>query len=203
VADYSRTAATEITAGVEQYAETYDTVAGRQHIQVLTADLADPNVRAGVVAAHDSVLDPADEKTSAMADRTGAVAGVNGGYVDIDATGQPLGGVISDGTTLKSPQPGFAAQLGISQDGTHVVALAIDGHGGEDTAVGATPAEAAAYLVAHGAYTAELFDGGGSTSEVAREPGASTVSVLNTPSDLPGNTERPVADGLFFYSTAA
>lgn len=295
-----------------------------------------------------------------MADRTGAVAGVNGGYFDINATGQPLGDVISNGTMLKSPQPNFNAQLGvkpdgtivmgpenfsgtvtdgaasyplssvntegdaaagriteitpdlgaasglsaatlvigqpaadgsftvesvqagvtsvarlpkgelgllaagaggtwlagtvqvgdtvrlatqlspdndltqliggvtmlvkdgqvyndptgtppsglnpetaigISQDGKRAIAVAIDGHGAEDTAIGVTPAEAAAYLVAHGAYTAELFDGGGSTTEVAREPGASTVSVLNTPSDLPGNTERPVADGLFFYST--
>lgn len=359
VVDYDRTGASEITRGVEQYTETYDTVAGREHIQVLTADLADPNVRAGVVAADDSVLDPADEKTSSMADRTGAVAGVNGGYFDINATGQPLGGVITDGTMLKSPQPNFNAQLGVkpdgtivmgpesfsgtvtdgaesyplssvntegdaaagriteitpdlgaadgltagtlvigqaaadgsvtvesvqtgvksaarlrqgelgllasgaggawlagnvhvgdtvhlatqlspdndltqliggvtmlvkdgqvyndptgtppsglnpetaigvSQDGTHVIAVAIDGHGAEDTAIGVTPAEAAAYMVAHGAYTAELFDGGGSTTEVARRPGASTVSVLNTPSDLPGNTERPVADGLFFYS---
>lgn len=363
VVDYSRTAPSEITRGVDQYAETYDTVAGRRHIQVLTADLADPNVRTGVVEAGDSIIDPADETTSSMAHRTGAVAGVNGGYFDINATGQPLGGVVSDGTILKSPVPGFAAQLGvkpdgtmvmgaedfsgtvtdgtashalssvnttndsgagkiteitpylgavtgltsatfvlghtssaangaftvdsvqtgatsvarlatgqigllaagaggqwlagsvhvgdtvqlasqlspdndltqlisgvtmlvkdgqvyndptgtppsgvnpetaigISKDGKHVIAVAIDGRGTEDTAVGVSPAEAAGYLVAHGAYTAELFDGGGSTTEVARLPGQTRASVVNTPSDLPGNTERPVADGLFFYSTA-
>lgn len=367
VVDYGKTAPSEITRGVDQYAETYDTVAGRQHIQVLTADLADPNVRTGVVEAGDDVIDPADETTSSMARRTGAVAGVNGGYFDINATGQPLGGVVSDGTILKSPVPDFAAQLGvkpdgtmvmgpenfsgtvtdgtasyalssvnttddsaagkiteitpylgaatglpaatlvlghttsagangatgtftvdsvqtgvtsaaklatgqigllaagaggqwlagsvhvgdsvrlasqlspdddltqlisgvtmlvkdgqvyddptgtppsgvnpetaigISRDGRHVIAVAIDGRGTEDTAVGVSPAEAAGYLVAHGAYTAELFDGGGSTTEVARVPGQTQASVVNTPSDLPGNTERPVADGLFFYSTA-
>ena len=362
VVDSSRTRPNEVTRGIEQYAETYDTVGGRQHIQVLTADLADPNVRTGVLEAGDSVIDPADETTSSMAHRTGAVAGVNGGYFDINATGQPLGGVISDGTILKSPRANFAAQLGvkpdgtmvmgpenfsgtvtdgtqshalasvnttndsaaggiteltpylgaatgltaatlvlghngadgsftvdsvqtgatsvakladgqtgllgagaggqwlaasvhvgdtvqlasqlspdndltqlvsgvtmlvkdgqiyndptgtppsgvnpetaigISEDGRHVIAVAIDGRGTEDTAVGVSPAEAAGYLVAHGAYTAELFDGGGSTTEVAREPGQTEASVVNTPSDLPGNTERPVADGLFFYSTAS
>ena len=362
VVDYSRTKENELTRGVEQYSETYDTVAGRQHIQVLTADLADPNVRTGVVEADDKIIVPSEETTSSMAARTGAVAGVNGGYFDINATGQPLGGVISGGTILKSPTPDFNAQLGvrpdgsivmgqenfsgtvtdgtesypltsvntegdeaagkiteltsylgaasgltagtlvlgtatdatqdsftvtsvqagvtsvpqlaqgevglmaagtggqwlsgdvhvgdtvnlatqispdndltqliggvdmlvkdgqayddptgtppsgvnpetaigISQDGKHVIAVAIDGHEPEDTAVGVSPAEVAGYMVAHGAYTAELFDGGGSTTEVGREPGASTVSVLNTPSDQPGNTERPVADGLFFYST--
>ena len=362
VVDYSRSPANEVTRGVDQYSETYDTVGGRQHIQVLTADLADPNVRTGVVEANDTVIDPADETTSSMAHRTGAVAGINGGYFDINATGQPLGGVISDGTMLKSPQPGFAAQLGvkpdgtmvmgpenfsgtitdgtqslpltsvntlgdeaagkitemtpalgaasgltagtlvigqttadgslsvesvqtgvtslarlapgelglfaggagaqslssavhvgdsvriatqlspdndltqlvsgvtmlvkdgqiyddptgtppsgqnpetavgISKDGRHVIAVAVDGHEAEDTAVGVTPDQAGGYLVAHGAYTALLFDGGGSTTEVAREPGQTAASVVNTPSDLPGNTERPVADGLFFYSTAA
>lgn len=362
VVDYSRTKANEVTRGIQQYAETYDTVGGRQHVQVLSVDLADPNVRAGVVEAGDRIVVPADETTSSMAHRTGAVAGVNGGYFDINATGQPLGGVISDGTILKSPTPDFNAQLGIKPDGTMVmgqenfsgtvtdgaqsfpltsvnttsdeatgkiteltpslgaasgltagtlvlgqstadgsltvssvqtgatsvpqlpqgelglmangaggqwlsggvhvgdtvrltsqispdndltqlvggvtmlvkdgqvyndptgtppsgvnpetavgisedgrqaIAVAIDGRGTEDTAVGVTPAQAAGYLVAHGAYTALLFDGGGSTTEVAREPGTTTASVVNTPSDLPGNTERPVADGLFFYSTAA
>ncbi|HEY1734270.1 MAG TPA: phosphodiester glycosidase family protein, partial [Acidimicrobiales bacterium] len=362
VVDYSRTTQNELTRGVDQYSETYDTVAGRQHIQVLTADLADPNVRTGVVEADDKIIVPSDETTSSMAVRTGAVAGVNGGYFDINATGQPLGGVISDGTILKSPTPDFDAQLGvrpdgsivmgqenfsgtvtdgtqsypltsvntegdeaagkiteltsylgaasgltagtlvlgtatdaaqdaftvasvqtgvtsvpqlaqgevglmasgaggqwlaggvhvgdavgladqispdndltqliggvdmlvkdgqifddptgtppsgvnpetaigISEDGKHVIAVAIDGHEPENTAVGVSPAEVAGYMVAHGAYTAELFDGGGSTTEVGREPGAATASVLNTPSDQPGNIERPVADGLFFYST--
>jgi exopolysaccharide biosynthesis protein len=360
VVDYSRTPAETVTRGLKHYSETYDTVGGRQHIQVLTADLGDPNLRVGVVEAGDTLTNPADETVSSMANRTHAVAGVNGGYFAINASGRPLGGVISNGRLLKSPTPGFASQLGIrpdgtmvmgpetfqgtitdgtathaltsvntvddvaaggitevtpdlgttpgltggtlvlghtgqggftvdsvqtgvtsvpqlaagqsgllgggaggqwlsvtlhtgdtvgistglspdgdltqlvsgvdtlvkdgkvyqdptgtppsgvnpetavgiSQDGRHAIVVAVDGHGGPTTAFGVTPEQAAGYMVAHGAYTAMLFDGGGSTTMATRAPGAGQVAVVNTPSDLPGNTERPVANGIFFYSTA-
>ncbi len=360
VVDAGRTRSETVTHGVTHFSETYDTVGGRQHTQVLDVNLADPNVRVGVVEAGDTVTDPADETVSSMADRTRAVAGVNGGYFDIHRSGAPIGGVISDGVLVKSPEPGFAAQLGvrpdgsmvmgpetftgtvtvgsasrpltsvntvadlaaggitevtpslgacsgltagtlvlghrsgsgaftvdsvsrgatsvdrlaggrvgllgagaggswlaahlrtgdtvslatslspdddltqlisgvtvlvrdgrvyhdptgtppsgsnpetavgISRDGRHAVLVTVDGRAGEATAFGVTPVEAAGYLVAHGAYTAELFDGGGSTEMVTRAPGDRRVSVANTPSDT-GNVERPVADGLFVYSTA-
>jgi exopolysaccharide biosynthesis protein len=362
VVDYSRTPVQTITRGLQHYGETYDTVGGRQHIQVLTADLTDPNLRVGMVEAGDTLTNPADETPSSMAHRTHAVAGVNGDYFEIHASGRPLGGIMTDGRLLKSPQPGFDSVLavkpdgtmvmgpqtfsgtitdgsathalsslntvndvatggitevtsdlgqapglakpstlvlghtapgglvvdtvqsglttvpqlasgqlgllgagdggqwltdtlhagdtvgiasrlspdndlsqlisgvdtlvkdgkvyqdptgtppsganpetavGISKDGKHAVVVAIDGHGGADTAFGVTPQQAAGYMVAHGAWTAMLFDGGGSTGMVGRSPGADRAEVLNTPSDLPGNTERAVANGIFFYSTAS
>ncbi|MFF0288150.1 phosphodiester glycosidase family protein [Streptomyces sp. NPDC005262] len=361
VVDYTRTPAETVTRGLQHYSETYDTVGGRQHIQVLKADLGDPNLRVGMVEAGDTITNPADETPSSMAHRTHAVAGVNGDYFEIHASGRPLGGIISDGHLLKSPKPGFASQLGvkpdgtmvmgpetfsgtitagsatreltsvntvndlasggitevtpylgetpdlskpstlvlghtadggfvvdstqsgittvprlladqlgllgagsggqwladnlhtgdtvgittrlapdndvtqlvsgvdtlvkdgkvykdptgtppsganpetavgITQDGKHAVVVAVDGHGGASTAFGVTRDQAAGYMVAHGAYTAMLFDGGGSTGMVSRAPGADQAEVVNTPSDLPGNTERPVANGIFFYSTA-
>lgn len=361
VVDYTRTPAETVTHGLQHYSETYDTVGGRQHIQVLRADLGDRNLRVGVVEAGDTVTDPADETPSSMAHRTHAVAGVNGDYFEIHASGRPLGGVVSDGHLLKSPKPGFASQLGvkpdgtmvmgpqtfsgtitagsanraltsvntvndvasggitevtpdlgetpgltkpstlvlghtadggfvvdsvqngvttvprlpagrlgllgagdggqwlvdnlhtgdavgvttrlapdndvtqlisgvdtlvkngkvytdptgtppsganpetavgITQDGKHAIVVAVDGHGGASTAFGVTADQVAGYMVAHGAYTAMLFDGGGSTGMVSRAPGAAQAEVVNTPSDLPGNTERPVANGIFFYSTA-
>jgi exopolysaccharide biosynthesis protein len=360
VVDYTKSPETTVTRGLQHYSETYDTVGGRQHVQVLAADLGDPNLRVGVVEAGDTVTDPADETVSSMAARTHAVAGVNGDYFEIHASGRPLGGVITDGRLLKSPKAGFASELGIkpdgsmvmgpenfsgtitdgaasraltsvntvddvaaggvtevtpdlgdtpgltggtlvlgrqsaggftvesvrtgvtsvdrlaagrsgllgggaggqwlaanlhvgdtvgvagrlspdndltqmvsgvdvlvkdgkvyqdptgtppsganpetavglSKDGRHVVTVAIDGHGGTDNAFGVTPEQAAGYMVAHGAYTAMLFDGGGSTTMAVRAPGAPQATVVNTPSDLPGNTERPVGNGIFFYSTA-
>lgn len=357
VVDFSRTPSSTVTRGVEHYSETYDTVGGRQHTQVIDADLGDPQVRVGVVEAGDVLTDPADESVSSMAGRTGAVAGVNGDYFDIHASGRPTGGVIADGRLLKSPKPGFNSELGIKPDGTmvmgaenftgtitdgsasrpltsvnvvndlatggitevtpdlgpssgltastlvigregpngsftvdsvtpgatsvaqlaenqvglmgagaggqwlsdtvhpgdtvslasklspdndltqlvsgatmlvkdgkvyqdptgtppggvnpetaigiskdgrHTTVVTIDGRMGTSTAIGVSPAQAAGYMVAHGAYTALLFDGGGSTEMVTREPGDPRVSVANTPSD---GTERPVANGLFFYST--
>ncbi len=360
VVDFSRTPADTVTHGVKHYSETYDTVGGRQHTQVLDVDLADPNVRLGVLQAGDTVTYPADETVSSMAGRTHAVAGVNGDYFEIHATGRPVGGVISGGVLMKTPKPGFASQLGvkpdgtmvmgpetfsgtitdgsatrpltsvntvndlatggiteitpyfgaasgltkgtlvlghaatagaftvdsvrtgvtsvdrlaadqtgllgagaggawladtvhpgdtvalrtalspdddltqlisgvttlvkdgqvyhdptgtppggtnpetaigISQDGKHATLVTLDGRAGAATAFGVTPDQVAGYMVAHGAYTAELFDGGGSTEMVTRRPGDSQVSVANSPSDS-GNVERPVGDGLFVYSTA-
>jgi exopolysaccharide biosynthesis protein len=360
VVDYSRTPGATVTRGVTHYSETYDTVGGRQRTQVLDADLGDPNVRLGIVQAGDVITDPADETVSSMAGRTHAVAGVNGDYFEIHATGRPLGGVISDGRLMKTPKPGFASQLGvkpdgslvmgpenftgtitdgtathalasvntvndlatggitevtpylgassgltpatlvlghtaadgsltvdsvrtgatsveqlakdqvgllgagaggqwlagtvhagdtvrlqsrlspdddltqlisgvdmlvkdgqlyqdptgtppsgtnpetavgISKDGRHATIVTIDGRAPEDTAFGVTPDQVAGYMLAHGAYTALLFDGGGSTEMVARNPGDDHVSVANTPSDA-GNAERPVGNGIFLYSTA-
>ncbi|QYN24568.1 phosphodiester glycosidase family protein [Amycolatopsis sp. DSM 110486] len=354
VVDQTKTTPVTVTRGVTQYSETYDTVGGRQHTQVLDVNLGDPNVRLGVVEAGDVITNPADETVSSMAARTHAVAGVNGDFFEINASGRPLGGVITNGKLLKSPRPNFNAQLGVradgtmvlgpqtfsgsvtdgatstpltsvnvvndvasggiteitpdlggatalpastlalghetktgtfvvdsvqtgvtaapalakgqlgllgggaggtwlsttvhsgdsvsvtadtgglkqllsgstmlvrdgavyndptgnppggvnpetvvgvSKDGKHTIIATLDGRLGASAALGVTPAQVAGYMVAHGAYNAVLFDGGGSTEMAARKPGDPAVSVMNNPSD---GHERPVANGLFLYST--
>ncbi|KUN27815.1 hypothetical protein AQJ11_14475 [Streptomyces corchorusii] len=75
----------------------------------------------GAGTAFVSAADPAAETPSSMARRTGAVAGINGDYVEIHASGRPLGGIVSDGHMLKSPKPGFASQLGVRPEGTMVM----------------------------------------------------------------------------------
>jgi hypothetical protein len=50
-----------------------------------------------------------------------------------------------------------------------------------------------------GATEGLLFDGGGSSTMVVRRLGDSVADVVNSPSD---GKERPVADGIFVYSTA-
>jgi exopolysaccharide biosynthesis protein len=361
VVDESTTPPQTITAGVTEDSQTIDTVGGRQHTQVLSVDLASPNVRVGAVEAGNTVVDPADETVTSMGDRTGAVAGVNGGYFDINETGQPTGGSVVNGQILKSPPAGYNAELavlpdgtmtigpetfsgtitdgpateplgsinipanaasgqiteitpalatsaqpltaaatlvtgqasdngqtltvtgvqtgvtslpvpaagtedllgggaggqwlsatvktgdvltlasslspnpdltqlvtgatelvkngqaytdptgqppsgsnpetaiGVSRDGKHAIFVTLDGRLGESVADGVTPAEVTGYMLAHGAYSAILLDGGGSTTMAARAPGTSGLTILNTPSD---GTERPVANGLFVYSTA-
>jgi exopolysaccharide biosynthesis protein len=358
VVDQSRTNPVPVTQGVDEHAETYDAVGGRQHAQVLDVDLSDPNVRVGVVEAGGTIIDPADETLTSMGARTGAVAGINGDYFDINATGRPTGGVIAGGRLLKSPRPGFNANLGVrrdgsmvigpqtyagtvadgtathaitsvntvtdvaaggishltpdlggptavasstlvvghgdggtltvdtvsigvtsvpklaagaqalagagaggqwlsanvhpgdtvklteqtpdlaemvsgatvlvkdgkaykdptgtppggahpsrnpetaiglSQDGRHATFVVLDGRAGESVASGVTPDEATGYLLAHGAYSAILFDGGGSSELVARKPGDTKLSVTNAPAD---GHERAVANGLFLYTTA-
>ncbi|MEU3246076.1 MULTISPECIES: phosphodiester glycosidase family protein [unclassified Streptomyces] len=118
VVDHTRTPAETVTRGPRHYGETYDTVGGRRHIQVLEADLSDPNLRVGAVEAGDTFTDPEDETPSSTARRRHAVAGVNGDYFEIHAGGRPLGGVVSDGRLLNSPKPGLASQLGVKPDGT-------------------------------------------------------------------------------------
>ena len=89
--------------------------------------------------------------------------------------------------------------VGISQDGKHAFFVVFDGHeSGPTLSRGLTRSEMAGYLVAHGAYQAILFDGGGSSDMVARLPGQSQVSVINTPSD---GSERLVTNSLLIYST--
>jgi exopolysaccharide biosynthesis protein len=101
--------------------DSLDTVAGAQKSQVLTVDLSDPNVRVGVVESHDHTADPADETVSSMAQRTGAVAGINADFFNIYGNGSPEGMVIRDGRLVKSPNSGEPADLGVRADGSIVI----------------------------------------------------------------------------------
>jgi phosphodiester glycosidase len=62
---------------------------------------------------------------------------------------------------------------------------------------GVTIAGLAALLQQFGAANGVNLDGGGSTTLVARDPGASTVTVRNTPTDSTG--ERLVANGIGIF----
>jgi exopolysaccharide biosynthesis protein len=68
-----------------------------------------------------------------------------------------------------------------------------------DLSIGTTRPQFAALMRAFGATEGLLFDGGGSSTLVARRLGDRVADMTNSPSD---GVERPVADGLFVYSTA-
>jgi uncharacterized protein YjdB len=349
-----------ITGGARWHTETYQTVGGAQRAQVMNIDLTNPNVRLGAVEAGDKLIDPPDETISSMAARTRAVAGVNSDFFAINATGQPDGMLVENGTLEASPasswphdlevlgngqvkmatetfsgtvddtttgaarplaavnridqagltevtpdlgaapvaaatiaagtvskgvltvtsvkagqtslpqltagqedltarrgtadsdwlrrvRPGDeltvsyslapyrigqvktavsggayllrggvmavpargggennipypSAGIGVSRDGRHAIVAVFDGHESESQAAGLTRPQFAQWMASRGAYDAIEFDSGGSAEMVARLPGQSQVSVLNTPSD---GSQRPVANGLFLYSTEA
>jgi len=109
----SQTAPTQIMRGVTAYSETYTTVDGPERTQVLRVDLGG-RVELDAVEAHDHIIDPPDEATTSMGDRTGAVAGINGDFFAIHASGAPLGGVVRDGRLLKTPRVHFAGQLSVA-----------------------------------------------------------------------------------------
>jgi len=88
--------------------------------------------------------------------------------------------------------------VGISRDGKHALFAVFDGrNSGQFGSRGITSIQAAYYLLAHGAYQAMMFDGGGSSEMVARFSGHSGVSVVNYPS---GGGERRLANGLFIFA---
>jgi Phosphodiester glycosidase len=88
--------------------------------------------------------------------------------------------------------------IGISRDGKHVFIVVFDGrYSSQFRSRGVTSSQAASFLLSLGAYQAMMFDGGASSEMVARFPGQSRVSVVNSPS---GGRERPLANGLFVYA---
>jgi hypothetical protein len=78
------------------------TAAGPVVVTVVTVDPREPTVRLATVLAHDTIVSK-DETTSSMARRTGAVAGINADYFDINATGAPVGFVIRGGALERTP----------------------------------------------------------------------------------------------------
>ncbi|HEX9135181.1 MAG TPA: phosphodiester glycosidase family protein [Ktedonobacteraceae bacterium] len=88
--------------------------------------------------------------------------------------------------------------VGISRDGKHALFVVFDGrNSGQFASKGVTAVQVASFLLAHGAYQAMMFDGGGSSEMVARFSGHRGVSVVNYPSE---GGERPLANGLFVYA---
>ncbi|HET9392366.1 MAG TPA: phosphodiester glycosidase family protein [Candidatus Rubrimentiphilum sp.] len=102
----------------------------------------------------------------------------------------PSGGELA----TRTPESGVAA----TGDG-RLLFFEIDGRQ-PALSIGLLQPQLAALMIAFGATTGMQFDGGGSSTFVARMPGDTNASVQNSPSD---GTERPVADGLFVYSDAA
>ncbi|MDP9017103.1 MAG: phosphodiester glycosidase family protein [Candidatus Eremiobacteraeota bacterium] len=93
----------EFVAPGVTYAE-YDlqTKDGPLAIHVIEVDLREPSVRIDTVLATDALVS-GGETPSSMANRTGAVAGINGDYYDIGNTNQPLGVVVRAGQIVRTP----------------------------------------------------------------------------------------------------
>ncbi|MDP4181371.1 MAG: phosphodiester glycosidase family protein [Bacillota bacterium] len=87
--------------------------------------------------------------------------------------------------------------IGCSKSGTQLIIVTVDGR--QNLGIGMTQTELANFLASQGAYNALNFDGGGSTTMVARQPGDSGLSVINSPSD---GAQRYVAAGLGIFSIA-
>ncbi|MDO0916937.1 phosphodiester glycosidase family protein [Streptomyces sp. DT2A-34] len=111
-----------------------------------------------------------------------------GGYPVLD-DGQPLPGLDDRASAVRTA-------VGIANGGRRLLLLALDG--AREYRTGLTIAEVASVMRELGSVDAFSLDGGGSSTLVAREPGAANVSVRNHPSD---GVERPVPNGIGVFST--
>ncbi|MGF0173317.1 phosphodiester glycosidase family protein [Streptomyces sp. Marseille-Q5077] len=110
-----------------------------------------------------------------------------GGYPVLD-DGQPLPGLDNRASAVRTA-------VGIADNGRRLLLLSLDG--APEYRTGLTIAEVASVMRDLGSADAFSLDGGGSSTLVARAPGAGTVSVRNHPSD---GVERPVPNGIGVFS---
>lgn len=83
------------------------TADGPLDVRVLAIDLHDPSIRVGTALASNRLVS-SGETVSSMAQRTGAVAGVNGDYFDINQTNQPLNILVQNGRLIRMPMQRWA-----------------------------------------------------------------------------------------------
>ncbi|MEV6960668.1 phosphodiester glycosidase family protein [Streptomyces sp. NPDC051207] len=102
--------------------------------------------------------------------------------------GRPLPG-------LDARTPAVRTAVGVADGGRRLLLLAVDGAPAYRS--GLTVSEVADTMRRLGAHDAFNLDGGGSATLVAREPGATRVSVRNHPS---GGAERPVPNGIGVFA---
>ncbi|SCE82303.1 Calcineurin-like phosphoesterase [Micromonospora viridifaciens] len=131
--------------------------------------------------------DPVDLTWRPKASDGGSVrAAVGGGNV-----------LVRDGVVQDIADQSLAPRtsVGFSADGRKMIMLTVDGR--QVDSRGVTQTELGRMMRELGAWTALNLDGGGSSTLLAREPGAATVQVENSPSD---GSERPVPNGLAIYA---
>jgi hypothetical protein len=112
--------------------------------------------------------------------------------VGISGGGELLrnGQVVSQGLIIGQNVRNPRTLIGVNQDKSKIIIMCIDGR---TNGIGATHAEAANLMKEYGAYDAIHFDGGGSTTMVAREENQDDLSVVNVPSE---GSMRLVANGV-------
>ncbi|QGN47100.1 phosphodiester glycosidase family protein [Micromonospora sp. WMMD558] len=105
--------------------------------------------------------------------------------------------LVRDGVVQSIADPTLAPRtaVGFSADGQKMIMLTVDGR--QVDSRGVTQTEMGRMMAELGAHHALNLDGGGSSTLLAREPGAAGVQVENSPSD---GTERAVPNGLALYA---
>ena len=107
--------------------------------------------------------------------------------------GQPLKNFSYGTSSFNRKNPRTLA--GSSKDGRELILVTVDGR--QDNSIGLTQSESAELMLELGAYNALIFDGGGSTTMVARKPGTTVLEVVNIPSE---GALRTITHGIGVFS---
>ena len=118
---------TPVAPGVEYGDYQMLTTDGPLSVHVVAVNLREPSVRMGTVLAQEHLVS-SGETVSSMAHRTGAVAGINGDYFDINQTNQPLNILVQNSRLVRAPMQRWAISFtqngGVSFDEFHFAASA-------------------------------------------------------------------------------
>ncbi len=92
----------QLATGVSFHSEILPTIAGPEYITLLNIDLTVPTLHLGIVQAHDRLVSN-DEVLTSMANRSGALIGINGDFFEINGSGRPIGMLAMNGQLVQSP----------------------------------------------------------------------------------------------------
>jgi hypothetical protein len=92
----------KVADGVILSTEVLHMAEGSERVSLLDIYLANPAVRPGIVLAHHGLISP-DEMVSSMANRSGALADINGDFYELNDPGRPIGMLMINGRLLQSP----------------------------------------------------------------------------------------------------
>jgi len=192
------TTAPGITYG--QYGMTLDDIP--RAVSLLRVNPDEPTVRFDTAIAEDHIISHG-ERTSQLADRTGAVAGVNGDYFDIGRTYEPQGMLISHGRLLRGPTDRAALIIDKNNHVTfadfHMDGSVVDGkHRYRITQVNSWPLEDTTIITPD--YGAPLKPADGVTFEPLEDLGDHRYRITGS---MPATQPIPVQLGVAFGPKAA
>ncbi|HUZ48227.1 MAG TPA: phosphodiester glycosidase family protein [Candidatus Dormibacteraeota bacterium] len=96
-----------IAPGVTYGTYTLQTAVGPEAIHIVAVAPGHSDVRVGTMLANDA-LESSGESVVSMAQRSGAVAGINGDYFDIGNSNRPTNIVVQNGQLLQTPRKRYA-----------------------------------------------------------------------------------------------
>jgi len=195
-----------LAPGIDGVRYRLTTSVGPLVVHVVAIDPHEPTVRLGSVLARDALVSRG-ETVSAMAHRTGAVAGINADFFDIGATNQPVGMLVRDGALVRSPATRAVLEIGTDR-GVRIGPVAFSG-----AVTTEAPAPAAVWpLTGVDVWPPEggvsLIAPAFGTLVPARDVAFATLSATETPGRyrvgrvLSADAARPAELGLAFGPTA-